>query len=323
MTDEQSSSKHTKRRSRHIRTPDNLRPIRLTRRDLDILNSVGDYRVLSTTQIRKLFFRSIHKTRKRLFKLWQHRLLDRRFQPIRVGESPTETLYVLARQGARITASQNGSLGEASQLTPFERSGSPLFLEHTLARNDFRIALETAIRSRDGRRHLHWRHDKGIAESVNVITESASPRLQRVTLIADGRFQLRLEDRTQNFYLEVDRGTVSLSRWRTRAAAYSALFRQRQILSGDVPFVVLVTAPSEKRAQHICEILRLMRSAGNPIFYFATQGLLDKVPEGVIEASIWKCPKTGADWSQRTESLESLVAGGGAVTPLARASILS
>lgn len=315
MTDESLLAKPTKRRPRHIRSPDNLRPIRLTRRDLDILYAVGDYRVLSTTQLKKLFFRSIHKARKRLFKLWQHRLLDRRFQPIRIGESPSETLYVLARQGARIMALQSGSLGGASQLTPFDREGSSLFLDHTLARNDFRIALESAVRFWNGVRQCHWRHDKGIEQSVNIITGSSAPRLQRVTLIADGQFRLQLGNHVQEFYVEIDRGTIALSRWKTRVSAYSALFRQKQKSSVEVPFLVLVTTPSERRARHIGQVARSIRLSGNPTFFFTTQGSWNLNTEGIIEALIWSCYRTGVDSRQSPISLKSLVADGMAAVP--------
>ena len=308
MTNEQIFNKMHKRRSRHVRSPDNLGPIRLTGRDLEILLAVGDYRILSTSQIKRLFFRSIHKARKRLFKLWQHRLLDRRFQPVRIGESQPETLYVLSRQGARMVALRGGLLGEAGRLTPFERQGSSLFLDHTLARNDVRIALQTAVRHEAGR-HMEWRQDKGITGVVNVITGTASPRLQRIALIADGRFLLKLGNCSRLFYLEVDRGTISLSRWRTRATAYSVLLRRMQRSLGDTPFLVLVTTPSEIRARHIGEVVSSVSQNGHPLFFFAPQRLFAETSEDLIAASIWGSYGREATKAQELESLEKLTGG--------------
>jgi hypothetical protein len=288
MTDRTFTLATTKRRHRHIRTKEDLEPIRITDRDMRILHAVGDYRLLTTSQIRKLFFRSVHKARKRLFKLWQHGLVDRRFQAISLGDKPKDTLYVPSRHGARLLAQKGGSWGKAQSKAKSSAGTSSLFIDHTIARNDFRIGLETSVTHTKDTRLVSWRHDLDIRQTVDVISGTASPKLQRVTLIADAKFTLAREGHGQTFFLEVDRGTVSLSRWRTRLAAYSKLLSLQQLPGRTKPFLLLVTTPSETRAENIASMNGPLQFIRHEIVFFATQLSVDNQSSNLVEASIWR-----------------------------------
>lgn len=288
MTDRRTASAPTKRRHRHIRTKENLEPIRLTGRDLRILHAVGDYRLLTTSQIRRLFFRSIHKARKRLFKLWQHELLDRRFRAVSLGDRPKDILYTLSRRGARFLTQKGGSWSKAQPRASSAIGKSHLFTDHTIARNDFRIGLETSVTHTQDTKLVSWRHDSDIRQTVNVVIGTASPRLQRVTLIADAQFTLTDGSHRQSFFLEVDRGTVSLSRWRTRLAAYSKLLSLQQPPGCTRPFLLLVTTPSETRAENIARTNGPHQFIRHEIVFFATQLSVDNQSSNLVEASIWR-----------------------------------
>jgi hypothetical protein len=128
---------------------------------------------VTAPQIQRLFFGSLPKTRKRLFRLWQHKLLDRRFQPVRQNESAAPILYTLSRQGARYLVAKQSFTGEAPVYTPFMSRGSLLFIEHTLRRNDFRVALTlTCKHGSDHRCHeglikvLQARHERKLIHRI-------------------------------------------------------------------------------------------------------------------------------------------------------------
>lgn len=244
------------RRSRHVRTPHNLEPIRLTGRDVDILRAVGEYRILTTGQICKLFFRSIHKARKRLFKLWQHHLIDRRFAAVRFGEGSSNTLYVLSRQGARMLAMQPRLSQSVSTPAPPERNGSPLFLDHTLARNDLRIVLTLGCRREAEVELISWEQNKSIKENVTLITGEQYRQVVRVPLFPDATFVIRHHDRSKKFYLEIDRGTTSLKRLARKLLAYNTLLRRDDQIRGQgSEHIVLLAVTNETRANNLRQVI--------------------------------------------------------------------
>lgn len=229
MTEAEPKPAGRRRRSRHIRPRTPPRPIRLTERDFAILLAVGDYRILSFGQIKELFFRSIHKARKRLLRLWQHGLVDRRFRPISLGEGQAEILYVLSRRGWRM-------LDVAGKMqSPHHRYGlvnkdlSALFLDHTLMRNEFRLRLALAQRQDPQFQLASWRQDKSIRQDVTIIEGSNAPCLVRVALIADALFHISYGRYSLMYFLEADRGTTSLKRLCRKARAYEKLLASKRL----------------------------------------------------------------------------------------------
>lgn len=297
-----------KHRPRHVRTKANLEPIRITSRDYSILRSVGDYRILSTGQVCKLYFRTIQKARKRLFKLWQHGLLDRRFQPVRLGDRPSETLYVLTRHGAHVLASRIGLSGNPPQSAPPERSGSALFLAHTLARNDFRLHLELSIGRHAGWTLGGWSQGTDIARTISFVSQRPAPSMVHIKLIADGYFVLNSEDHVLQAYVEIDRGTISLKRLAVRLEAYRALYRH-QVNHGERGFCVLFVVSSPQRLENIKGILARLAHSDEGIFALAVWDGVKAADHDLLTEKVWQSIKNSGGRIGEKKSIAEIANG--------------
>src|SRR5260221_559309 len=116
------------------------RRMRLTERDADTILAVYNYRVLTLDQIHKLILKNIKEKRgvqRSLARLYQHKFLARVFLPVITGSSPT--MYVLDRKGVELLHTHFGL--EDLKWYPSSKTLKPMFLEHTIAINAFRISV--------------------------------------------------------------------------------------------------------------------------------------------------------------------------------------
>ena len=146
-----------KKRSRFKRDPLAFSMTRVEQRDVEILEGLYSYRLLTTSQITSLFFNTKKRAEQRLRKLFDGGLVDRIFRPVVVGS--VEIIYILSEQGASILSQETGIDREeidtirlkAKKLTPF-------FLDHFLDINQFRISLTIAGRT-NGYSLLFWKYE--------------------------------------------------------------------------------------------------------------------------------------------------------------------
>lgn len=278
-------------RSRHIRSAAGVAPIRLTQRDVDLLTSLVDFRILTTTQIQRLFFRSLHRSRKRLFKLWQHGVVDRVFRPVALGESPSEAIYTIAAKGARLLARARDSSEQASAEVTRRKKMSPFFLEHTLAVSDFRIALMNGCSRTSHARLLFWRQGPSIGFEQIVVDQTEGGSLVRVPIVADGLAGIEIAGRKKYYFVEVDRGTVPLRRWRRRYAAYVKAYRDAGLHKrlGIDRFSVLILAPNQNRLTNLFRVAKpYSRLSQDPtLFKFAVSKDVVHAASNVWTQPVW------------------------------------
>src|SRR5258706_7732982 len=82
------------------------RPMRLTKRDIEIILAVYLFRVLRQDQLEKLFFKSKNTCQRVLARLFHHGFLQRLFWPVVAGTPPT--LYVIDKKGMALLTTQLG-----------------------------------------------------------------------------------------------------------------------------------------------------------------------------------------------------------------------
>lgn len=104
------------------------------------------------------------------------------------------------------------------------------------------------------------------------------------SLRPDGYFRFWQRETLHSFFLEVDRGTVSLARWKGKVERYldyreGGAYRERYGLSR---FRVLVTAPTPKRLSHLLEATR---EATDRSFWF---GLTEEVARIDPKQTLWQ-----------------------------------
>lgn len=281
-------------RSRLIRDTANLSPIRLTPRDFELLTALSEYRLLTTTQIRKLFFRSRHRARKRLFKLWQHKLVDRLFRPVSLGDRPSDVIYKLALHGARLLARHKGFSEEAMPEARRIKKLSSLFLDHTLAVNDFRIALERSCRETTDARLVYWREGKAIRFEQTIIDRSRFPALVRVPVQADGLFCVEINGHRHCAFVEIDLGTVTLGRWQRRFAAYARAYQPNLLPRqfGFSKFSVLIVTTGDSRMQNLRRIAKhhVLRAKGTNLYLFSHLGQISNISASLLTDKFWYLP---------------------------------
>lgn len=225
----------------------------LTERDRGILRTVAEYGALSTDHLRAICFPSASRARKRLRRLWQHKLLNRHVRPVRMGDGSAALLYTLGRSG-------RGHLGGyvlGGAQPSAERRVS--LSEHALSITDFRVALALALRRRDGLRLTAWRHGSAFRFQPSV---QVGERNTIVPIVPDAYFTLTADGRDFNYCLEIDRGTTDLGRIRTKFLAYLNLWQSRAASTklGILSFRILYVTTTEKRLAHMVEVLRSLHA---------------------------------------------------------------
>lgn len=230
----------------------------LSERDLAVIRSVAEHRFLTASQVEALHFWD-HATslagarvcRRVLGRLARDRLLarlSRRVGGVRAGSA--SFVYALGSEGGRLLA------GEGYRVT----EPSSLFLDHTLAIVDARIALEVAARERlfdlaeVEIEPTSWRRFSGAGGSPAFV----KPDLYAVT----GRAEY--ED---CWFIEIDRGTESPQAIGRKCRAYDLYWRSglEQAAHGTYPLVLWVV-PNERRAQKIRGIIARARNLNSDLF---------------------------------------------------------
>lgn len=286
-----------RRRDRRAETPKRMQ---LTERDIAIVEGVHRFRVLRQDQIQQLYFGPRNKSgaQRRLERLYDHGFLERRFLPVMVGRSPT--LYVLDRRGADLLRAARGYdelvwYGSSKQLKTD-------FLEHTLAINDVLVAVTLACRQL-GYELETWHTESQLKARIDRVTvHTASGRRESVPVVPDSFFTVIAHGRRYPFFLELDRGTMTLARFKTKVQGYTAYYRSGayQERYGLRSMRVLTVTLGEERLAHLKAATE--RVGGREWFWFA---LLDELrPETVLGAPVW--------WVAQREERASLIRPPGA-----------
>lgn len=187
--------------------------LRLTPRDLTTLTLLGDHRFLDARQIGLRAFPSEDAARRRLHELCDARLVHRIFMPVRPYDDRSVHIYALAARGARYLPREAGRAGPTVTAATERRSG--LFLDHTLRRNDVRLALETLAELHPMFTLLNWRQRR---EEVQFRTRDRKGARQLV--VPDGVAIVRIGSDVEVIAIEVDLATVPVRRMERRYRAY-------------------------------------------------------------------------------------------------------
>jgi hypothetical protein len=223
-------SSHSNRSPRFERT--DVRPIRITKRDVQIIGHVFEHRFLHSRQIIDLLGKGHSRQHllRRLRLLFHHRYLDRppaQIQYYRRGGS-RPMVYALGDRGADVLSEKRGVLRGKIRWQKKNRSVGRVFMEHTLKVADFMVELVCACRKHPtlslipqpallqdipeptrkratrGESPFYWRVQLGEEEAA-----------EDVGVVPDQIFALEKTDRPAGrnrsyFFLEVDRATMSV-----------------------------------------------------------------------------------------------------------------
>jgi hypothetical protein len=264
------------------------KPMQLTERDRLIIEAVHHYRVLRQDQIQMLFFGGKSATQRTLAHLYDHGFLERKFLPVLYGRSPT--LYVLDRRGAELLRAERGY--DHLQWYSSSKDLKTDFLEHTLAINDFRIAVTLGCHLQ-GHQLVRWLGESELKtqyDRVNIPTEKG--KHQSVSLIPDSYFQLATTQGHAHFFVEVDRGTETLARFETKVRAYVAYYKsggyERRYHTQSLRILTLVQG--ERRLRNLLSMTEQVTNevGGQRRFCFALASTLNV--QTVLGTKLWFMP---------------------------------
>jgi hypothetical protein len=212
-------------------------------------------------------------------------LVTRLFIPTNEGQKQ-EAIYTLSQLGARQLASFKGiSLsGMASTRKP-----SYLFMEHGLRVSDFMCSLGAALKA-TGIKLLYWKSERQLKSPGGRTLKVSNPfdTEYKIPIIPDGLFSLEIDKKVEHFFLEADRGTMSLLSMRNKMMGYIQLYRRRLHQEHfKIPhFRVLLVTNTSYRMDKLREIMRKIGYCPN-MFWFAIWK--DISPEKIFNKIWFKC----------------------------------
>ncbi len=261
---------------------DKLPGFRLTARDAAIIQAVYEYRAMTSQQVAALFFATESgeevntRCKQRLRMLYQYGYIFRDEQPSKLSEGRKPLIYMLDTQGAAFLAQTTADKVAWRQ---GDNDVSSPFLEHLLATNWVRIALILSAREH-GWNLLKWLDDRTLKspqmKGKVVLKGERGGRLQ-AAVIPDAYIRLDATEDIYNFFLEMDRGTVTGEAtewgrrdWRRKIKAYLEYYRsglyQKRYHTSDMRVVTVTT--SEARLAHLKTITE--EAGGKARFWFTT-----------------------------------------------------
>lgn len=246
--------------------------ILLQERDLDILASLAEARLLTVeclewlhfdswrTRYRSWIERADHSSQtyqpssnlyRRLRGLHDRRLVRRVTRALNAGESIFYRLpdaYALTSAGVDLLAAQRGEERPAAELV-LQRRRAIQNVDHTMAIGRLYAALR-AERTYRGRDLIGWQGDQLLARGkfdrlVVAGSRVPLPVLPDATCLLDG----------ERIFVELDRGTRPLRSWADKLRAYAAYQGSGplQVRYTTERFRVLIVAPTASRLQRIAE----------------------------------------------------------------------
>jgi hypothetical protein len=283
----------TTRRRLFTRLEGDLPPLRLTERDVRILQRLYEYRFLTMPQLHALLAGSKRYLTERLSRLYHHGYVDRPRQQIALRIFGfRHVIYALAQSGAQFLAAyfENPEYLRPRWTANNLAVQAPQFV-HQLMLSQFRICLTVACRNRADVSLTKW-------ESPEVSLMRYVMEGRKVLVKPDAYFVLtsRAEDGVHegHFFLEVDRGTMTHGDIQRKLAAYWRMRTERRLIPDWVPkaYRVLTVSASAERAANLIEVGKNAdpRHAGSLLFYFCSEDdyALDW-PE-LLFGKIWRSP---------------------------------
>lgn len=267
--------------------------LRLTERDHNLLEALADYRFLSPSQAATLLFPTPAAAQDRMRRLQKAGLLTSVFMPVRPTSRAHVSIFALASQGARMIAPRFNGLRPRHLTAREARSG--LFLEHTLKRNDFRIALERLTLQDRRFSLLAWQQAPDQVRASARITLGGR-REYRVPMVPDGVAQVRMKGACEVFAVEIDCGTVPIERMWRRYRGYWKWWRTGGTAAryGPVPYRVLTLAPDQKRLDALRKAAARAPESGHQgsqLFWFAPLSVSDPATPAAILEAVWTTAK--------------------------------
>ena len=315
MANHQNGDGHPSDQNRRLPTTkrvkkDLLPGFRMTERDIAIIKAVYTHRALSTFQIEDLLFQpdkgQSHRTktsrvRHRLKLLSEHGYLFRDEQPTKLHEGRKPRVYFINRKAIPLLAEEFNVFREDIDWHPRDNNVKWMFLDHLLATNDVRIAIEVSA-ANAGYKLTNWLDEKTLKRQDmrdSVVINGPKGARVRATIIPDAYFRLHARGYDYFGFLEVDMGTETGKSGKfgrrdfsRKILAYREYYRSGRYqkkydpdhMYEEFPMLVLTVTTSPKRMSNLKKVAE--DSGAGEVFWFTT---FDQVtPRSVLDEPVWE-----------------------------------
>jgi DNA-binding transcriptional ArsR family regulator len=283
-----------RQRRKFFERPEKPRPLRITARDIAILQNIARFRLVSAEQLAKLDGGSAQNVSRALLALFENGYVERPVAQVSsrlLNEGSRPAIYGLTRKGARLLRDEG--LDVQRRLLDGidkERGAGWRFIEHTVSIAEFFIELEVALRARPDLRLLDRAE---ILEGASASNRERQVRVQANIKLdgvfrnnavkPDALFGLRFNDEEESYFmLEVDRGEMPVERYqdlyRTYYAKkmltyYEATRQQRYVhdLGINNIRIATVTTTAERVGQMLEALKRITDGSGSSMFLFTDE----------------------------------------------------
>ncbi len=264
--------------------------LHLTDRDVnEILAVVYMLRLANSEQIQALVTGSKQQILRRLQKLFHAGLLDRITPRVEYRAGSQPMVYAISNTG--IQTLENEGIVKISPQTDYNHKNRALgepFIRHTLLVSQFRAVVTLACRDHPGIELRGWRQGRAIQDSIQVPLGNS---LEEIPVAADGFFTLGMPEGKARFFLEADRGSMSIPRFTKKIIGFHAWWRAGRYTEkfGSKFFRVLTVTSSRKRLHNLVAASRGIPEVkkNGKMFLFTTEDQLQLEAPGRIFEKIW------------------------------------
>lgn len=236
-------------------------PFKMTEQDKQLMSLLYEYRILTTSQIKKKVFDNPQKTektiwnatRRRLGKLFHHEFIVRVEKPVLLTVGGEEIAYALLPKGLKEVAKLRGVGVDELDWTKTDKKVSADWLDHKVMISGVRLKIEEQA-------NIHPFHLLRIFGERELDKRQKRYELEqmRMTKIADLYYEIQnlTKNTKAGFFVEVDLGTESIKTTITKKVqayqyyAHSGMFKED---FGIEKFRVLFIVMSEKRRSNMAK----------------------------------------------------------------------
>ena len=265
--------------------------MRLTTRDVALLQNIARLRLATTAQLAALDGGSPQNVSRSLLALWENGYVERPEAQVAsrfLYEGSRPAIYGLTRKGAALLR-EHGLDVRRRLLDGIdkEQAAGWRFIEHTVSIAEFMVRLELGVRGRSDVRILERGEillDAPKSNRDRLVKLEASIRLngalRKNAAVPDALFGLRFNDEEKSYFmLEIDRGEMPVERYKNAQRTYfakkmltyyEANRQQRHVHDlGIENFRVLtVTTTSERVERMLAALNGITEGRGSNMFLF-------------------------------------------------------
>ena len=276
--------KSTERQSPRSRfKPQKSVGLRLEERDEQILCDLFLHRLMSRSQIEKLYFSSTVRCNARLRLLFDHKFVLRHFPP--AAPFGAQAIYSIGKAALPIVSHRlEKDMPEVTRY--FRRTQTPTFIEHTLAVVDIWMKFEEVTKASEDVTLDLWLAEMQCRDDWDI--RATGSNWHKEAFKPDGFARLESQGNYFDYFIEVDLGHTSSKQFTGKLLTHkryleSGLFEQVFYRS---TFHTLVITTGERRLKNLCD---LAIENETDLFWFTTFAQIEN--SSVLDA-IWRNPQS-------------------------------